>query len=91
MNYDSDDSGEEIPKHKLPVASLDNSLEDDAFSTPQVQIASVTLTPSASDMTEKKQSFFGKLSEAMSPKGGQTDASVRPKETDQESTSSRRH
>ena len=81
MNYDSDDSGEEIPKHKLPVASLDNSLEDDAFSTPQVQKASITLTPSAFDMSERKQSFFGKLSEAISPKGGQTDTSVRPKES----------
>ncbi len=34
MKYDSDDSGEENPKYKLPVYSLENSLEEDKFTTP---------------------------------------------------------
>ena len=73
MQYDSDDSGEEKPKYKLPVQSLENSLEEDQLATPlnQNQRASITLTPSVldqSNMSEKK-SFYTKMTDAFSPKG----------------------
>ena len=73
MKYDSDDSGEEKPKYKLPVHSLENSLEEDQFTTPLNQNlrASITLTPSVldqSNMSEKK-SFYAKMTDAFSPKG----------------------
>ena len=73
MQYDSDDSGEEKPKYKLPVHSLENSLDEDQFTTPlnQNQRASITLTPSVldqSNMSEKK-SLYAKMTEAFSPKG----------------------
>jgi len=64
MQYDSDDSGEEKPKYKLPVHSLENSLEEDQFTTPlNLNLrASITLTPSVldqSNMSERK-SFYEK-------------------------------
>ena len=73
MQYDSDDSGEEKPKYKLPVHSLENSLEEDQFTTPlNLNLrASITLTPSVldqSNMSEKK-SFYEKITDAFSPKG----------------------
>ena len=73
MQYDSDDSGEEKPKYKLPVHSLENSLDEDQFTTPlnQNRRASITLTPSVldqSNMSEKK-SFYAKMTDAFSPKG----------------------
>jgi hypothetical protein len=73
MKYDSDDSGEEKPKYKLPVHSLENSLEQDQFTTPlnQNHRAYITLTASVldrSNMSEKK-SFYVKMTGAFSPKG----------------------
>ena len=73
MKYDSDDSGEEKPKYKLPVHSLENSLEEDQFTTPlnQNHRASITLAPSVLDrssMSEKK-SFYAKMTDAFSPRG----------------------
>jgi hypothetical protein len=73
MKYDSDDSGEEKPKYKLPVQSLENSLEDDQFTTPlnQNNRASITLTASVLDQSSmsEKISFYAKMTDAFSPKG----------------------
>jgi hypothetical protein len=64
MKYDSDNSGEEKPKYKLPVQSLENSLEEDQFTTllNQNQRASITLVPSVLDQgsMSEKRSFYAK-------------------------------
>ena len=83
MQYDSDDSGEEKSKYKLPVHSLKNSLDEDQFTTPLNQNlrASITLTPSVldqSNMSEKK-SFYAKMTDF--PLKGQSHKAIGSKKT----------